>query len=319
MKLAITIITFLFSSTLMLGQIVDRTEQKAKDKTNQRIDNKIDRGIDKGLDAVEGLFSKKKKKSKSKNDSSDDSNSNESEKSSNTENSRSALGMFAGKADVEDNYEFDHNMLLHIDTYDKKGKQQDPMDMRMYFSDNKPNFGMEVEMEGSKSFIIYDMKTYQMVSLIESDGQKFGTAIKLDPEKFEETVKDAAEDQPDISDYKFIKTGNSKVISGYNCDEYKVEGTEIDPEWNSTYWITDEADANWMQYMANMAASNKTMSNKFELPESYPTGTMIQIINESTKNQEKTIMTVKEFNKNKEKSFSTTGYQFMNLPGMGGN
>lgn len=315
MKLTITFISILFSTSLLFGQIVDKTEQKAINKTNQRIDNKIDQGLDKGLNAVEGLFSKKKKSKDETENASTDNSQNETSQTS--ADNLGAMGIFAGKAVVEDNYEFDHNMLLNIDTYDKKGKQQDPMDMRMYFSEDQPNFGMQMDMEGSKTFIIYDMKTYQMVTLIESDGQKIGTAMKFDPAKFEEAIKDASEENPDMSDYKFIKTGNSKVISGYNCDEYKVESSESDPDWVSTYWLTDETDANWMQYMANMAASNKAMSNKFEMPENYPKGTMIQIINESVKNQEKSIMTVKEFNKDQEKSFSTSGYQFMNIPGFG--
>ncbi|NEN25567.1 hypothetical protein G3O08_18910 [Cryomorpha ignava] len=316
MKLTITLISILFSTALLFGQIVDKTEQRAKNKTNQRIDNKIDNGIDKGLDAVEGLFSKKKKSNDKQ--STDDDYSEQSQNSTNSSDTQSAMSMFGGKADVEDSYDFDHNMLLNIDTYNKKGKQQDPMDMRMYFSDDKPNFGMEIEMEGSKSFIIYDMKSYQMVSLIENDGQKIGTAMKFNPEKFEENVKKASEDNSDVT-YKFIKTGNSKVISGYNCDEYKMESSESDPEWDQTFWVTDEMDANWMENMSKMASSNKMMAQKFEIPEGYPEGTMIQIISESNKNQEKSIMTVKEYNNNQEKSFSTTGYQFMNIPGMGGN
>src|SRR5690606_22689628 len=149
-----------------------------------RIDNKIDQGLDKGLNAVEGLFSKKKKtKDETENVSPDNSQSETSETSA---DKQSTMGMFAGNAVVEDNYEFDHNMLLNIDTYDKKGKQQDPLDMRMYFSDEQPNFGMQMDMEGPKTFIIYDMKTYQMVTLIENDGQKIGTAMKFDPAKFDD-------------------------------------------------------------------------------------------------------------------------------------
>ena len=316
MKITITFISILFSTSCLFGQIIERTEQKAINKTNQRIDNKIDQGLNKGLDAVEGLFGKKKKsKDNSRNDGD---NTNQTQTTDNSSDAQNAMNIFGGNAVVEDTYEFEHNMLLNVETFDKKGNAQDPTEMRMYFSEDQPTFGMEMEMEGSKTRIIYDMKSYQMVSMIESDGQKFGTAMKLNPELFEETVNDDSEKQ-DLSDYKFVKTGNSKVISGYNCDEYKVESGESDPDWDATYWITDETDANWMQYMANMAASDKAMANKFEMPDSYPSGTMIQIINESNKNQEKSIMTVKEFNKNQEKSFSTTGYQFMNLQGMDGN
>lgn len=315
MKLTITFISIFFSTTLLFGQIVDKTEQKAVNKTNQRIDNKIDRGIDKGLDAVEGLFKKKNTNDKQSNDNGSD----QSQNSAKSSDAQSTMSMFGGKANVEDSYNFDHNILLDVDTYDKKGKKQDPMEMKMYFSDDQPNFGMEVEMEGSKNFMIFDMKTYQIVSLIENDGQKMGVAMKLNPEKFEERLDKSSKDDQEKIDYKFIKTGKSKVISGYNCDEYEMESTEKDPEWDQSFWVTDEVDANWLENMTKMAASNKQLSKKMEIPEGYPEGTIIQIISQSTKNQEKSIMTVKEYNKNQKKSFSTSGYQFMTMPSMGGN
>lgn len=314
MKLTIILFSLLFSTNVLFGQIMDRTEQKAINKTNQRIDNKIDTGLDRGLDAVEGIFKKKKSNDKKTNDT--DTNS-QSQNSANSSDAQSSIDKFSGTANVEDSYDFDHNMLLNIDTYDKKGKQQEPMNLRMYFADDKPNFGMQVEMEGSKNFIIYDMKSYQIVSLIDNNGQKMGVAMKLDPEKMEEKIDKSS--NKDNAEYKFVKTGNSKVISGYNCDEYEMESTESDPEWDQSFWVTDEMDANWMENMARMAASNKMMAQKFEIPKGYPEGTIIQIISESTKNKEKSIMTVKEYNKNQKKSFSTTGYQFMTMPSMGGN
>lgn len=310
MKFTITLISILFSSSLLFGQILERTERKAVNKTNQRIDNKIDQGLNKGLDAVEGVFKKK-----SKDNSKKEANT---ETPDNTAETQKAMSIFGSSADVEDKYDFDHNMLLNVETYDKKGKKQDPIDMKMFFSDDEPTFGMEMEMEGSKSFIIYDMKTYQMVSLIENDGQKFGTAMKFNQNMISEIEKGVAEEEAKSPTYKFTKTGNSKVISGFNCDEYKVESSEANPDWEATYWITDETEANWIKYMGNMAAVNKNVANQMSMPEDYPSGTMIQMINQSKKNQEKSIMTVKEFNKNQGKSFSTAGYQFMNIPGMGG-
>lgn len=294
MKLSVTLISIFFSSTILFGQV--NTTDRALDKTNRAIDQNVDKGVDKGLDAIEDLIIEKNK--------------------SKLEESNS---MFGGDAEVEDGYNFDHNMLLNIDTYNKKGKQQDPMDMRMYFSDAKPNFGMQIEMEGSKNFIIYDMETYQVVSLIDNGGQKIGMAMKLNPEKIEEKLNKASKDNQDTVEYKFVKTGNSKVISGYNCDEYVMDSTKSDPEWDQSFWVTDELDANWTENMAKMAASNKMMAQKFEIPEGYPEGTIIQIVSESTKNQEKSIMTVQEYNKNQRKSFSTSGYQFMTMPSFGGN
>lgn len=320
MKGITTILSILFCSTFVMGQVVDRTEERAKEKTNQRVDQKIDKGIDKGLDAIEGLFSKKKKTDKNEekeNDSNSDSAGSDSQNNQESADQSAAMmsKLFGGDVDVEDSYSFDHNMILNIQTWDKKGKEQDPMDTKMYFSETEPNFGMEVNAEGSESFMIYDMQSYQMVTLINTDGQKMGMAMKFDPANFEDQMEKTKEEN---IKYSFEKTGKTKVISGYDCEEYVMTSTEGDEEWDYSYWVTDDIEANWMGYMSNMMATNKKMSSEYELPEDYPQGAMIQIIGESKKNEEKTITTVKEFNKNQPKSFSTEGYQFMNMPGMGG-
>ncbi|HLW06672.1 MAG TPA: hypothetical protein VKY45_03850, partial [Marinilabiliaceae bacterium] len=161
MKRIAILLLFLFSTTFIFGQIIERTENRAKRKANQRVDRKIDQGIDKGLDAVEGLF-KKKNKEKPARESAE-----KSPKEAETEQNNNIMSkMFGGDVDVKDEYLFDHNVLLNIRNFDKKGKESDPMETRLYFSDSESNFGMDVATSEAESFIVYDMETYQMVTLI---------------------------------------------------------------------------------------------------------------------------------------------------------
>lgn len=308
MKLTASLFFILFSSTIMFGQIIDRTEDRAKQKANRRVDNKIDKGLDKGLDAIEGIFKKKDKK-ESPADPPARSESKATPETGSDETSNMMAKMFGGDVNVKDAYKFDHNVLLTIQTFDKKGQEGDPMETRMYFSDSEPNFGMDVTTPQAESFIIYDIEAYQMVTLIDNSGQKMGMAIQLDPSDF-----DDADDDADNAEYSFVKTGNSKVISGYQCDEYKMESTEKDPEYDNTYWITTDINANWMSTFANAMASNKQMAQKVEIPKGYPKGSMIQTISQSRKSKEKTITTVKEYKKNDRVTISTKGYQLMSMP-----
>ena len=303
MKHTTTLFFILFTSTLMFGQIVDRTEDRAKQKANQRVDNKVDQGIDKGLDAIEGLFKKKDKKEKQVEEPM--------AKSDSEQNSNMLSRMFGGDVELKDSYSFDHNVQLVIQTFDKKGKENQEMESRMYFSDSEPNFGMDVNASGAESFIIYDMETYQMVTLIDNDGQKMGMAIQLDSKDFEDDDDATA----DNTKYSFVKTGKSKVITGYNCEEYKMESSDSNDEYDQTYWMTTDIDANWMSSFANAMSSNKNMAKKVEVPKDYPKGSMIQVISESRKNKEKTITTVKEYKKNDRVTISTKGYQLMNVGG----
>ena len=306
MKISATLLFILFSSTLMFGQILDRTENRAKQKANNRVDNKIDSGIDKGLDAIEGVFKKKNKKE-------DNSTQSDTETTSNndTQQTSDAMSkMFGGEVDVKDSYNFDSNVTLIIQNFDKKGKEGQEMETKMYFSESEPNFGMDVKNSGTESFIVYDMEAYQMVTLIDNGGQKMGMAIQLDPKDFEDDTKAA-----DNTKYTFVKTGNSKVISGYKCEEYKMESSESNPEYDYTYWTTTDIDADWMGTFANAMSSNKNMSKGYEVPKDYPKGSMIQTISASRKSQEKSITTLKEFNKNDRLSVSTKGYQLMSIGG----
>ena len=122
--------------------------------------------------------------------------------------------------------------------------------------------------------------------------------MKLDPEKF----RDSEDSNKGQAKFTFEKTGRTKMISGYNCEEYKLSDPESDPETTTTFWMTDEIDANWLEMMSKIASTNKKMQKDFILPEDYPKGSMIQIINASTKNGEKTITTVEKINKNDRKS-----------------
>lgn len=290
---------------MMFGQIIDRTENRAKQKANRRVDNKIDGGIDKGLDAIEGIFKKKDKKEEPANPKPETTVTNDSEQSSNAMSK-----MFGGDVDIQDSYSFDHNVKLSIQTFDKNGKAGEALESRMYFSESEPNFGMDVQAQGAESFIIYDMQTYQMVTLIDNGGQKMGMALNLDPAVFEDKNEPV-----DNTKYSFVKTGNTKVISGYNCEEYKMESSESNPDYDHTYWLTNDIDANWMGTFSNAMSSNKNMSKNFEVPKDYPKGSMIQMISESRKNKEKSITTVKEYKKNDRVTISTKGYQLMNMGG----
>lgn len=305
-------VVLLFTQTTH-AQIIDRTEDRAKQKANNRIDRKIDEGLDKSFDAIEGLFSKKKKKADQADSKEKSTENTENEGVSQSEAEANMLSAMMGGSDVniQDSYTFDHNVLLNIQTFDKNGKPSEVNHMTMYFADESPNFGMSVDMEGSNNFMIYDMTTYEMVSLIDNNGQKIGMAMKLNPEKF---IDEEADEQESNENISFEKTGRTKVISGYSCEEYKLIDPEDDSDMETTFWITDDTDANWMKMMSKIAMSNEKMEEQYGIPENYPKGSMIQIINTSTKNEEKSVITVEKINKNQKKVVDTSGYQMMALP-----
>ena len=88
---------------------------------------------------------------------------------------------------------------------------KDAVDYAMVFTD-----------KDAKSTIIFDSKNSAMLILSDSDGEKTGFAMGIDPEMLAEEVEEYAEES-EADPYKAYKTGKTKTILGYSCDEYLVE------------------------------------------------------------------------------------------------
>jgi hypothetical protein len=73
-----------------------------------------------------------------------------------------------------------------------------------------------------------------MLMLVENEGEKTGFAMGIDPAAFADMEED--EDFGDGSEYEPFKTGNSKTILGYQCDEYLIK----DEQSEVRVWSSDE-------------------------------------------------------------------------------
>jgi hypothetical protein len=298
------------------AQKVDETKERAAQKSEQRLDQKIDKGIDSGLDAIEGLFSKKnKKKDDEKVEMEDDVQSQE---GSSAEDKQTAamMKMFgSSNVDVKDSYQFDHRFIILMEEFDKKGKLKESNEMTFLAKDDSPVMGLEIEQEGTATQLVYDLASYEMITLINTDGQKFGTTMSLDKAQVDAMVEESMDDTEATTTEmpQFRKTGKSKEISGYNCDEYEVTNME-GAEGEVIYWITEEADADWISSMSSMSGLNKQLPSMYA-GTGYPEdGSVIQMIM-TEDDGTSSVMTVKEIQKNQNVVINTKGYTFMNLPG----
>lgn len=297
------------------AQVVDKTKDKTEQKTERRVDQKIDGGIDKGLDAIEGLFKKKDKKEKKETapqqEQSMEATVQETEDVEANHNPMSQMGMGGGDVDVQDSYTFRHRFTLNVKMY-KRDKLKEDENITMLLDEDGGNFGMEVENEGVTQYIIYDLDSREMVTLMNAEGQKMGMTMKLD-----ESLLDSERVEDHGKPVTFKKTGNSKEISGYRCDEYLVEGGDMDADERATMWMTDKLDADWLKAMMKMSRQNKKIKGPEGFPSGYPDGTVIQAVNEDTQSGEKTVTTVEKMETGKF-DISTAGYQFMNMGNFGG-
>lgn len=206
------------------------------------------------------------------------------------------LGSMGGKADAQAEYNFNANVLVEIQNYKKSGeKDGDPANIRYHFNDASEYFATEMNNADKKgksteTFSVAEFKKNQMVTFINNNGEKTGMIMKYDLQK-------AVNNAKDTSGFEIKKTGKTKNILGYNCDEYIGK----DKKGNVTeYWVTKE-----LKYdISKMFASSKNNQ-----AHAYEGGfTMEMTMND--KDGKKTTWIVKEVNAKAEKKVLTADYNF---------
>lgn len=224
----------------------------------------------------------------------------DSTQTTNSDNTQQSGGIFnmqmAGKKDVRSEYNFTSNVYVQIQNYKKNGeKDGDVSNVRYHFS-NEDFFGTEMIMTDKKgkvteSFGVSEFPKQLLVSLINSDGEKTGTAMKVDFQK-------AVDKANDSSEVKIEKTGKTKTILGYNCHEYII--TDKDGNRTET-WNTKELNYDLTKMMAG---------NRSEMEvKGYDGGFMMEMIF-LDKNGKKTTWNVIEVNTNAAKKVTTGEYSF---------
>jgi hypothetical protein len=193
---------------------------------------------------------------------------------------------------------------VEITNYKKDGKVDgDPVQVRYMFSSEK-TLGMETTVvdkktkEPSTTKSVVDVEKKQMIMLTEDDGQKTGMVMKYDPTKWEEkNAKDTA------TAPKFVKTGRTKVILGYTCEEW----ISTDEKGNKTeVWVAPKLTL-------DISGAQQTFAGQMgkSAPSgTYPQGAMLEMTNYE-KNGEKTTFRVLEINLKQTTSIKTTDYTFM--------
>ena len=123
-------------------------------------------------------------------------------------------------ADVPPSYNFD--LLLDVVITDK-GKKEQPL--KYYFNKSSAAFGIEQSSEkDGKSLFILDMERDIMVVYQEKNGEKTASAMP----SMMQLAGAMAKSYTESENLKITveKTGKSKSVAGYSCEEYKMTWDE---------------------------------------------------------------------------------------------
>lgn len=172
-------------------------------------------------------------------------------------------GLLGGKVDLkhEDSYDFHNYIYMQVDIYTEKEPLK--MDYHMYFNNDNLNGGIESKMvantdEGTaaiSSAIIADGTNKCMIMLTEIGQTKFGMISAVPDEETEQQA--GADKQSDLkSKEEIIKTGNTRVIAGYKCDEYLYK--DLEDRTSGKIWVTKD-----LKFQADKRAMNKSGLKSF--------------------------------------------------------
>ncbi len=150
--------------------------------------------------------------------------------------------LFGSKVDLKYNevYGFTSRLYMVTETYSKKEVMK--IDLYMYFSSNTPSVGMETKSFSDEqgktvpigSSMVMDGENKCFIILTDLNGTKMGMISAIPDEKTdgEPVRKDYATD--------FHKTGNTRVIAGYTCDEFAYSNPES--KTTGKLWFTKDAN-----------------------------------------------------------------------------
>lgn len=203
--------------------------------------------VNKEVDAeIDTAVNKEAEKSKAKADARTEKNKQENNQPSadGSQNQAGALGaMFSNKVDLKykEDYSFTSRLFMISETYDKKDVMK--MEMYVYYSASHPTMGIETKSisnaEGETvpvtANMVMDGENKCFLMLTDMNGMKMGMISAVPEENAAPADKKGKKDTPPV----YTKTGNTREIAGYKCDEYSY----IDPDDNSKgkVWYTQDA------------------------------------------------------------------------------
>lgn len=248
-KYAVMLAIACFYTTAMQAQFIDKLKKKVEKNVENRAVNQVDKGVDKSLDKTEeaiwnSLFGVKKSEMDSLAKAAE--NDPEAQKQM-----MEIMALGKNNVPIADEYSFQSQMVYKMST--NFGGKETVMDYTMFINPEAEYMATQMgtmESGGEKSNMpmgmttILDYENEAMIMIMEE--QKMAQIMSMDMlNKNLNTDKDIAEKQNEMT---IIKTGKTKEILGYDCEEYQVSSEDT----NGSLWIAPQMEAFNHSFFKNM-------------------------------------------------------------------
>ncbi|WP_439182962.1 DUF4412 domain-containing protein [Carboxylicivirga taeanensis] len=223
-----------------------------------------------------------------------------------------AMGYSGDPVPIEDAYAFTSSMTMKMNTYDPNGKMESDGVVKIYSNPGAKTFAyafvsgnLQGHNEQGKGMIIMDMENKATIIINDEEGEKTGLVYggegMADGSWYADELSNEEDEHEDTA-AKITKTGRTKTILGYRCEEYQFK------DENSEGWAWITRDLDWK--------SDDFMSSIFKSSESghgILGGFLMASEQVDLHDGEKSTFTVTEINKKEQASFTMSDYQLTNL------
>ncbi len=215
--------------------------------------------------------------------------------------------------EVDESYGFEGFAILEITGSDEKGKQNEPIHLTSFYSKDPKITAMKFtdpeKKEDGTYVLIYDFNRNVGITLLENEGEKMRMTFAYDYAAMSLPDSAVGVSGDEAEDVTFKKTGNSKIISGHECEEYLIETTEnINHYWVTKTSITGQTPF-WSQNNPFLTARMKDQNT--DLFSNLPTGNMMEAHIISKVDQSKVDMVTIELEENNKQLFLMAEYPSM--------
>jgi hypothetical protein len=290
-------------SQRLLKTLRQKAEKKIEQKIEEKAEEEMDKQIDKGFDKLdEALESEEDADAAEGNDM----------MNSRLQSLLKSAGVGGEPVPYENSYSFDYLIQMHLESYDKNGKETSNGEFITHLSPNSKSMAYQVvsgdmAKEGQGLFIL-DAENGAMIILNEENGEKQGMVYGM--QSFFESMGATAEEEIDLSDTpetwaanpNVKKTGKTKKIAGLKCEEYLYN----DENSESEIWITKDLKFDTGDFFSTLFKTSMASQGM-------GWGYMMEATTIDKESGEKSIMKVTRVDKNSNQDFDLMGYQITNL------
>jgi hypothetical protein len=215
---------------------------------NKEVDNQIDTAVNKEADKAREKGAARTEANKANNNQPTQTGGSTDQSGSGGNGGSSGAGfsgLFGNKIDLKykEDYSFTSRIYMIMEMYDKKDVTK--MDYFMFYSSSTPSVGIETKSIDTKeegavpvtATMVMDGENKCFLVLTDVNGMKMGMISAIPDENTAGTQADGKKKKDNPPN--FTKTGNTKVIAGYKCDEYTYK--DIDDNSTGKVWFTKDS------------------------------------------------------------------------------